>query len=160
MNTTAWVAIAGIAGTLLAPILAEWMRRKSTRAEQLRAERLKVYADLLRVTARVADNAMNWSAMPLADLKETDDEELDQVLSQARVVASKKVYERFNELRRLASEFNRQLFLARLYHQRIRNEGQADDAESIGQRMSLGAVADKMVEAYKQIESAIRNEMN
>lgn len=97
VNTTAWVAIAGIAdtlvGTLLAPVLTERMRRKSTRAEQLRGERLKVYADLLRVTARVADNEMEWSLATACGLEETDDDELDQVISQARVVASKNVYE-------------------------------------------------------------------
>jgi hypothetical protein len=164
VDTTAWVAVAGIAGTLLgallAPILAEWMHRKSTRTEQLRAERLRVYADLLRVTGRVADNAMDWSAIPLADLKETDDDELNQVLSQARVVASKKVYTRLGELTRLAGEFNRQLFPARIYHQHVREEGQIDDARSIAQRMSLGGVADKMVQSHKQIEAAVRDEMS
>jgi hypothetical protein len=164
MDTTARVAIAGIAatllGTLLAPVLAGRTHRKSVRAEQLRAERLKVYADLLRVTARVADNAMTWSAIPLAELKETGDDELDRVVSQARVVASKKVYACLGELMRLASEFNRQHFEARIYHQRVHDEGHADDENSIKQRMSLGEIADKMVQSYKQIEAAIRDEMS
>jgi hypothetical protein len=159
VNATVWVAVAGILGTLLAPLLAERVRRNSTRAEQLRAERLRVYADLLRVTAVLADNASTWSAIPLADLKETDDEELDRVFSEARVVASKPVYERLRELSRLATEFNRQLFWAKVQHQKVRDKDQVDDAESIVQRMSLGDVAGKMVRAHKQIEAAIRKEM-
>jgi hypothetical protein len=98
--------------------------------------------------------------MPLADLKETDAAELDRIFSQARVVASKKVYKHFNELRRLAIEFNAKLFEARVYHRsRLRAE-QGDDATAIAQRMSLGVVADKMRDSYKQIETAVRNEMS
>src|SRR3954451_3548601 len=62
MDATAWVALAGIAGTLFgtlsSPLLAERMRRESVRREALLNQRLSMYADLLRVTARVADNAM------------------------------------------------------------------------------------------------------
>ncbi len=92
MDATAWVAVAGIIGTfasgIAGPALIERMRRESTRIEQVRAQRLAVYADLLKVTARLADNALTWSAIPPADLKETDSDELDAVISRARVVAS------------------------------------------------------------------------
>lgn len=159
MDATAWVAIAGIGGTLLAPTLTEWMHRKSDRIEQLRTNRLAVYADLLRVTARVADNAMTWSAIPLADLKESDSDELDRLVSQSRVIASDDVYRCFNEFSRQAGEFNRRLFRAKLHHQRVRNAGEIDDTETIRQRMSLGSVADRMTESYKQIEAVIRCEM-
>ncbi|WP_053204720.1 hypothetical protein [Jiangella muralis] len=63
MNATAWVAIAGIAGTLIAPVLAERMRRKSARQEALMGHQLVAYADLLRATARLAGNATTWAAL-------------------------------------------------------------------------------------------------
>lgn len=69
MNATAWIAIAGIVATLLAgllsPVLAD------------------LYADLLGVTARFADNATTWSVAPRAALKEIDDQELDRIVSYA-----------------------------------------------------------------------------
>ncbi|MFM9368146.1 hypothetical protein [Streptomyces sp. Da 82-17] len=161
MDATAWVGIVGIAGTLLgtllAPIAAERMRRKSVRAEQL----VVIYADLLRATARFADNARDSSTHPLAELKETEDEELDRLMSQVRVVASDSVHERINRLSSTIHEFNRLLVLeARPHHQRLREDGQAvDDEKSIQQRMSLSDIADRVVQAHKELESVIRAEM-
>ncbi|MBM4511386.1 hypothetical protein GS425_13010 [Rhodococcus hoagii] len=51
----------------------------------------------MKVTARLADNALTWSAIPPADLKETDSDELDAVISRARVVASENVYEHLGD---------------------------------------------------------------
>lgn len=159
MDTTAWVAIAGIAGTFLAPLATERMRRKSARTDRLLTERIRLYADLLRVTARASDNAMMWSSIPLADLQETDEDELDRILSLARVVASKKVYTHLTGLWRQASDFNRQLTWARMHHQRVRDQGEVDDVQAIRERMSLGAVAGKLRESFKQLEAVIRSEM-
>lgn len=162
MNTTAWVAIAGIAGTLLgallAPVLAESMRRKSKRAEQLRAERLTVYADLLRVTARMCDNAMHWSENLDTDPQETDSDDLDRVFSQARVVASKKVYECFNTVRVFGIYFNQQRH--RLYLQRLNETGPDDDELSIAQREEWDARANRMWASYLKLQAAVREEMS
>jgi hypothetical protein len=163
MDATAWVALAGIAGTLLgtlsSPLLAERMRRESVRREALLNRRLSMYADLLRATARVADNAMAWSSIPLADLKETDDEDLNRIVSLARVVASDQVYAHLTELSDAAQEFNRLLFSARVYHARLQDEGHVDDSRSIEQRMALGSVADKLQASYKEMERSIRSEV-
>jgi len=163
VDATAWVAVAGIAGTLLgallAPVLTERMRRKGVRQEQLMGQCLDVYADLLRATARLADNAMTWSAIPLADLKETDDDELDRLMGRVRVVASEQVHDRFKALTKQLHEFNRLLLEARPHHQRVRDAGEVDDTTSIKQRTTLGGVADKIVESHKQLEKAIRDEM-
>lgn len=49
MDATAWVALAGIAGTLVgaigAPVFAERVRRQGVRDERLMTERLAVYGD-------------------------------------------------------------------------------------------------------------------
>jgi hypothetical protein len=60
---------------------------------------------------------------------------------------------------RQAHEFNRQLFLAKSHHNRIREEEIFDDAQAIAMRMSLGNIADKMVAIHKQIEATIRKEI-
>lgn len=136
------------------------MGRKSARLERLGGERLVAYADLLRVTARLADNAMTWSAVPLADLKETDNDELDRLISRVRVVASKHVYSQLGELTRHAHEFNRQLFAAKLHHQRVQNSDSAvHHGWSIKQRMSLGTLADKMLESHERLEATIRKDL-
>jgi hypothetical protein len=163
VDKTAWVAIAGISATLIAgilgPLLAERMRRESARLERLLGRRLDVYADLLRASARLADNSMTWSAIPLADLKETDDEELDRLVSQVRVVASKDVYQQLQALAGRAHEFNQLLFQAKLHHNRLRDAGKVDDDLSLRQRMSLGSIADEMRKEHKKLEATIRGEL-
>jgi hypothetical protein len=160
LDATGWVAIAGIAGTLLAPLFGERMRRKSVRTEQLAAQRLVVYADLLTATARIVDNANEWSALPLADMKETEAGELDRLGGRVRVVASKAVYEDFKKLSSTTQKFNRFLFLeVRPHHQRIRAEGKVDDERSIQQRMRLGDIAHKIGESHQELEKKIREEM-
>jgi hypothetical protein len=111
------------------------------------------------VTARVGDNVMNWSVFPLSDQKETDAEDMDRIISQARVVAGNEVYQRLNELTKVTGDFYRQLFPARLHHQRVREEGKVDDGESIALRVSLAGVAERIAQSHKEIEAAIRREM-
>lgn len=137
------------------------MRRKSVRAEQLSAQRLVVYADLLRAMARFIDNARDWSAHPLAELRETESDELDRLMSQIRFVASHSVYEGTKSLSTTLHEFMRLLVHeARPHHQRIRDEGQSvDDEQSIQQRLSLAAVTERLTESYRALESSIRSEM-
>ncbi|NKZ84748.1 hypothetical protein GS982_21480, partial [Rhodococcus hoagii] len=163
VDATAWVAVAGIIGTfasgIAGPALIERMRRESTRIEQVRAQRLAVYADLLKVTARLADNALTWSAIPPADLKETDSDELDAVISRARVVASENVYEHLGDLARQVQQFYVGLDEARTSQRRLAREGKVDDDTAIRQRMSLGGIADQILVAHKRITDAVRNEM-
>jgi len=151
--------VAGIGGTLFAPLATERMRRKSVRTEQLSAQRLAVYADLLRATALVVENAMTWSALPLADLKETNEDELNRLVSQTRVVASKKVYNTCKQLLGHAATFNRELSEAKSYHRRIHDSGQVDDARSLRQRMSLASIATSLRESEKRLEDAARRDM-
>lgn len=164
MDATAWVGALGILGTLLAallpPLITEPMRRESNRREQVIAHQLDVYADLLKATARLADNAMTWAATPLADLNETANDELDRVISRARVVASKAVYLVLEDLTRNVHKFNRALVMeAQPHHQRVRAEGGADDVTGIQQRMELAGHADQLVADHKRLAAAIRSEI-
>jgi hypothetical protein len=60
VDAVAWVAVAGIAGTLLgaigAPVIAERMRRRSARDDRLLTERMAVYIDLIRQVSRMTDH--------------------------------------------------------------------------------------------------------
>ena len=67
MDATAWVAIAGILGTLLSPIVAERMRRRSERQMRLHDERVTTYGELLAAVSQLTENAMTRAAIPLAD---------------------------------------------------------------------------------------------
>lgn len=82
VDATTVVALAGIGGTLLAPLLTGWVRHRHARAERLLDARIEVYADLMDVAATTADNAQTWSAMPLADLTEPDNTHLNRVFIQ------------------------------------------------------------------------------
>lgn len=163
VDATTVVALAGIGATLLAgvagPLLVERMRRESERRGHLLLRRLDVYADLLRATARLADNAIDWAFQPLAELRETDDEELNRLVSQVRVVASRSVHEQLTDLTRRMSAFYRVLFPARDHHQRIRDAGQVDDAQSVQLRSALAAAADEIVTLHKRLEATVRDEV-
>ncbi|MEV6512955.1 hypothetical protein AB0M61_43535 [Streptomyces sp. NPDC051642] len=167
MGATFWLGIAGIAGTLigtlLGPVLSERMRRNSVRTEQFSAQRLVVYADLLRVAARFADNAETWAATPLAELEENDPEELDRLFSQVRVIASPSVCEQVRNLERAVSAFNHQLAEAQPHHRRLleaaSGQGSGEDGQAVTQRMNLATAADGVRDAYRRLSRAIRQAM-
>ncbi|MEU9190317.1 hypothetical protein AB0D14_38525 [Streptomyces sp. NPDC048484] len=167
-DATFWLAIAGIAGTLLGallgPVLSECMRRNSVRAEQFSAQRLVVYADLLRATARFADNTQTWAVAPLEELAETEDEELNRVFSLVRVTATPGVYKEVRTLEDAVRDFNRLYADAQPHHRRLREaadrgEGSGEDGLAITQRMSLGSAAETVREAHRHLEEVIRREM-
>lgn len=137
-----WIAIAGIIGTLLAPLLHEVVRRRSVRDHEVLVRRMDTYADLLQATARFADNAQTWSAIPLADLEETEDEKLNRLLSEVRVHGSKAVYASTKRLSSALQEFNRRLWHARAQEVRMREAQEVDDVGSIRARMDAGKIAD------------------
>lgn len=163
MDATGWVSIAGLITTLTAALVAPWlaerMRRESTRRELIVAARLDTYVDLLRVTARLAGNAGTWSALPLADLSEINTDELDRIVARIRVVASQNVYTCLDHIRHLSAQFNGRLYEAKVHHQAIRSEGNADDSTAIQQRMGLAKTADSLGAAHKELESLIRKEI-
>ena len=144
----------------MAPLLSERMRRRSAHLDRLLGERVVAYADLLSASARLAESAMTWAAIPLADLQETyDDAELRRIISRVRVVASKDIYTHLDELSHHAHRFYLMLHEARVQHQKVRDQGDVDTAQTIQQRSNLGGVAVEMATAHKQIEAAIRKEL-
>lgn len=107
MDATAWVAVAGIAGTVMAPLVLERMRRESVRREHLLTHRTDAYADLLRVTAKLVDNATEWAYTPTVELTQTDDEELNSIIARVRVVGSPRVYDTLKDFESETHKFNR-----------------------------------------------------
>ena len=79
MDPTAWVAIAGIAGTLVGalagPAIGERMRRRSVRNEQLLVQRLDAYGQLIRFTGRLQTDASNRLTSPNYEHSDVDAEE-------------------------------------------------------------------------------------
>lgn len=160
------IAVAGIAGTLLgtllAPLLAERMRRRSVRAERVHAQRLETYADLLRVTARMSDNAMTWSCAPIADREEPTSHELDHVMAQARMVSSSEVDRLTSEFGKAAHRFMALLLPAREDHRRRPDDEPVDRLRPmrlVQQRTQLGAVADEMRALFEQLVTAVRRDI-
>jgi hypothetical protein len=164
VDATAWVAIAGIAGTLvgalLAPIIAEKMRRKSARLERMAGERLEVYAELLRVTARIADNMLGWKAAPRAELKETDTEEFDRLTSRLHVVGSKDVYDKFEDLRsKLGPFYGLHYLIRQSLTPGFQNEyGTKQNIAT--QRAELAQKADDIIQNHNDLLTIIRAEFD
>ena len=152
------IAVAGIVGTLLAPIVTEQVKRRSAREDRQHDRRLAVYADLLHVTAKTADNAQNWASTPLAELDEHEDEFLNRMLAQVRVVASTQVRDQTLAFQSAALVFYRRLSEAKLLHRRVQQVGDGDSVEASQTRMHLAGLADELVELFKQLEDVVRRE--
>ncbi|WP_199036728.1 hypothetical protein [Glycomyces salinus] len=160
-----WVSIiaiiSGAATGIGAPIISERMRRKSTRRELLLNRRIDTYAALLRVGATIRDNAMTWSAIPLADLQEEEDEELNRILSEIRVVASLEVFNLAKKLLSTVQAFNRTLVSeARPARREAERQGHGDSEPAIRARMRLADSATEIDQIYRDLMSAIRNDMS
>ncbi|MFG2245530.1 hypothetical protein [Spirillospora sp. NPDC048823] len=152
--------IGTLGGAFVGPWLAERMRRKSSRMEQTYAQQLALYGDLLRVTAQLVDNARNRASTPLADLPEPSDEELDRLISQARVLASDDVEKHLDDLSRLIHKIHRMLVMDIVpYHQKLHDEGKSDDGAAIQKRVALAGPVDELVAVYDRFRASIRNEM-
>jgi hypothetical protein len=150
MNDTFWltlVAVGGtLAGTVLAPFIAERMRRTSYRAELLMDRRLAAYADLLRVAARSMDNARDWAVFPDVDLTESDPEELNQLIPQVRIVAGPEVYKKLKAFVSAVHVFKVKLTQLRM--------GMARE------KLKLADAAVDVRAAGERLEEAIREEMS
>lgn len=159
--TLVTLGVAGIAGTLTAPLVAGRVQRKAAKEDRVYAERIAVYVELLEVAGQLADNALTLSSIPLAELPEPADERMRAMFARLRVVGSDGVYKAAKEAADLSSRFYRDLVMsAAPAHRRVLQEGVVDTQETIKARMGLGGVADKMQQAVVALEAAIRSEMN
>jgi hypothetical protein len=155
------LGVAGIVGTLTAPLVAGRVQRKAAKEDRVYAERIAVYVELLEVSGQVADNFMTWSAIPLADLPEPETERMRAMYARVRVVGSDPVYRAMKEVSDLTSQFVRDLLPARGLHARVREDGTAvDTPETIKARMDLGKIADATTKAVMALEAAVRKEMS
>ncbi len=158
MDSTTVVAIVGILGTLIAPLVAGRVQRKAAKEDRVYAERVAVYVDLLEVVGHLADNAMTWSAVPLAELSEPDTERLRAVYARVRVVGSDRVFAASKKVSELSGDFMRDLWPARLRHHHDLSEG-VGSGEAVQLRFALGRIADEFQSAVQDLETAVRREM-
>lgn len=159
MNEVLILGLAGIAGTLLSPIVAGRAQRANIREDRILDRRLSIYAELLEATQQLHDNAQTWSAVPLAELPEPPSERLRKVDAEVKVVGSDNVREAMRDAARLTIAFQRELFTARLKAARVQRENLGDSPEAIRARMELGGIADELTPVLDKLEAAIRAEM-
>lgn len=168
MDATAWVGIAGIGGTVLAaaigaivaPVIAEKMGRRSARINQILSQRMDAYTDLLRIAAEKVDNARAWASLPLVDLGETDDLELDNIISRIRVVASEPVHKRTASFNTKVQSFNRRLVsVAQPAQRRAEGGGGAGSDVVTRERVALAEIAEGIAADYWELQRLIRSEI-
>jgi len=168
LDETAWLAVLGIAGTLvgtltgtvLGPWVNEAARRKSELKLRVHDQQVATYAELLTAVTRLVDNARERSAIPLADLPEPDQDELSRLSGRARVVAGKNVRRELSRLSKLFNQYNTGLFQAQMHHSQLRQRADvADDVQAINQRLSLGRIAEELTGARNDLEDAMRKDL-
>lgn len=157
------VALLGVVATLLGAIvgavIAPWVSSRMERRNRILDRRLDAYADLLEVAGVIHHNAQTWSSIPLANPEEPPTDRIRSMDARIRVVGSDSVREATERMARLATRFQADLFRARLREARVQDGGEEDASETLRARMQLGAIADEMSEAVKELESRIRLEM-
>lgn len=120
---------------------------------------MDVYSDLIAAAAKVRDNAMTWSSLPLAELEESDPDHLNTLVGRIRAVGSDEIYGLTEGLIRTANEFNRRLFQARQDHRLAELEGTSETDRTIRSRLHSGKMADEVQRIYSRIIRAVRVEL-
>jgi hypothetical protein len=160
VDETAWVAIAGILGTLLSPMVGERMRRRSELQMRLHDERVSTYGELLAAVSRLTENAVTRASLPLADnLSEPDDDAFRRLVGRVTVVAGKDVRRKIDQLSELFARHYAALYLAQAHHRYLDREEKLDDEKAIEQRMALGGIADELRTVRDDLERAIRKDI-
>jgi hypothetical protein len=109
VDTTVWLALAGIGGTLLAALVApainERMRRRSAREERLLTEKIAIYTNISfevrRAHAYMSERMVGRTPPPVP---EDWQEQIGRMQAQTAVVASKTVRDATSEFFRLTEE--------------------------------------------------------
>jgi len=95
MSETDWlgiIAVAGFLGTLLAPIIAERMRRRSARDDRLMTERTAAYTDVMfEVVGIYARQRIREDGVQIVEDVDALAVRLDRVMSRAEIIASRTV---------------------------------------------------------------------
>ena len=145
MDATAWVAIAGIAGTLVGalagPAIGERMRRRSVRHEQLLVQRLDAYGELIRFTARLLTDARIRLSSPEFQHRYISGDELDRTQGRVRVIATKPVLDLLDKFAAAADRY----------------EDEFDDAEATDATRNV--LVDGLNDSFERLEAGIRKEV-
>lgn len=163
MDATGWVAVAGIAGTLiaavLAPLAAEHLRAKHAREEQLRTARLAVYGQFLAATARIVSNAHITASAPDTPVEETDATELDRLVAEIRVLGGTEVRAAFNDFQKRVVALHPQADQARKLQRRTESLGNPDSAEAMIQRATLASLANQIKVDESRLVAALHRDL-
>lgn len=159
MDATAWVAIAGIAGTLCAALGTEYLRAEHVRKELLLTARIAVYGQFMAATARIVDNAFTLASMPGASLEETAASELDRIVGEVKVVGGKDVRAAFVDFHKHVVALYPKADAARTEQLRMDRMGYGDSANSIYRRLDLNKLAETIKADHSRLEAAIHKEL-
>ena len=163
MDATAWVAIAGIAGTLIAavlsPLVAEHYRAKHAGEEQLRTARIAVYGQFLAATARIVSNAYIAASAPNTSVEETDAADLDRLVGEIRVLGGTEVRAAFNDFQKNVAALRPQIDQARILQRRNAGMGNADSFEGIRQRVTLASLANQIKADESRLVAALHRDL-
>lgn len=151
--------VATLVGTLLAPLVSGRLQRAALRTDRILERRLDAYVELLEIAGHLHENYQAMSAIPLADLPAPATERIRAIDARIRAVGSDGVREAMLQVSRLSSRFSRELFPARVRHERDRRDEQIDSAEAMAARLRLGSIVDEMTKALEELEAAVRAEM-
>ncbi len=145
MDATAWVAIAGIAGTLVGtlagPAIGERMRRRSIRNEQLLVQRLDSYGELIRFTGRMVTDAKIRLSSPDFQHRQVAGDELDRTQGRVRVIATRHVLDLLDKFVTAADRYEDEF-----------DNSAATEAER-------NALVNDLDESFGRLESGIRKEV-
>jgi hypothetical protein len=162
VNETGFIAVAGIAGTLIGalagPAISERMRRRSARREVLTSHQIGTYADLLTAGARIVDNAIIWAAAPTAKLEENRPEVLESMASRVRVLADREVFEEFQTFWGWAQTFHRHLDDERIRRAQTNIMLERPDGHAVANdhAKAIAAAAEEMTASYQRLVTKIR----
>jgi hypothetical protein len=163
MDPTVLVAIFGIGGTLLSPVVLEWTRRRG----QFTNRAMDVYAELLTFNARIADTAGGWATWardPTTDTPVWDEEELRRLVGRVQIVAGRRVYRATTTWWSAVGTFYHLLVETRAYYQTLPDQPDQPDADladprAIEMLTMLRNQASQVEHAYTDVELAIRREL-
>ncbi|MEA2581083.1 MAG: hypothetical protein QOE83_1975 [Actinomycetota bacterium] len=151
-QVTVVVAIVGGLVTVAGLLLSPWAHGRADRRNHMQSLRVDAYTDFLAVASLFSDNANTHAAIPLAKQTGPSAERVASIISRVNIIGTPELYSLANRFGTLATQFNADLMRTRVTYE-------AASPESITTRMSLGKLANSMSEVLKQMEAAMRVEM-
>jgi hypothetical protein len=166
LDPTAWVAITRIAGTLIAaifaPVAGEMARCKTVRKERLLELRL-LPTRTSKSRCPVRQQRDEFGIHARGRHPEPNDEELNRLTGQVKLVASNDVAKHFKMFSEQIARFHSDVWVARFHRRVIALRNPEDDSALEGvqtvDRIELGCKVDAIRGTYHELEAAIRKDV-